>query len=331
MTGPFNFQVPKSAENPVKRRYSLTTDIVAFRRCSRQYGAFRVYNYAPAHQTQLYFGQIIHQVLDRCHTHYLGLIDASTKGNFPDNCIPIADEVIQEYFEELKEAETKDTKVPDAPGDIVRYFIEVENGLKSRGIRAITSDLRLKAVRVLQYFNALEGPELYPRVQDTEHRLQADRGDHIVQGVVDLLVNPETESNQYSDCEIWDYKGVDPLNLKPRDIETYRFQMQVYSRLYEWKHGVRPKRAILYFINELDGDRPPQQRPVNAIMEVPLNTPEIDEAMEAFARTVEDIELARLQDYFPPAKPGAISDQDCNICDLRWNCPTPKKIKMRYP
>ena len=82
-----------------KSGYSVTSDVVAFRRCPRQYGAFRVQNYAPAHQTQLYFGTIIHQVLDRCHSHYHGIIDPTTAGLIPDNGAILSDDIIRDYFE----------------------------------------------------------------------------------------------------------------------------------------------------------------------------------------------------------------------------------------
>jgi hypothetical protein len=331
MPNPFSsVQVPSEDATPIKRRYSLTTDVVAFRRCGRQYGTFKIHDYAPAYQTQLYYGTIIHQVLDRCHTHYHGIIDESTRGQIPDNGRVLSNVEIEAYFTDLRQSEIDGTPPPLPPSDILSYFIEVENGLKSRGIRAITDDLRLKAVRVLQYFNSLEGAELYPRVLDTEHRLQADKGNHIIQGVVDLLVDPESHSENPGDCEIWDYKGTDPLKLTKRDKETYQFQMQVYAHLYEMKHGVRPQRAVLYFINELDGDTCPTARPIHAIEVVDLNNEDIEEAVKEFVRTVHDIEDARKRDEWLPAQKGQVSEQDCAICDLRWNCPTPE-VKIRYP
>src|SRR5205823_4642070 len=57
-------------EVKIRRPYSVTADILAFRTCSRQYGYFKVRNYAPAQATQLYFGIVIHQVLDRVHHQF---------------------------------------------------------------------------------------------------------------------------------------------------------------------------------------------------------------------------------------------------------------------
>ena len=318
----------------IKRRYSVTQDIVSFRRCARQYGAFNIHKYAPAYQTQTYFGTILHQVLDRCHTHFHGKIDPSTKDSLPDNGKIISDNEILDYFDELRQAEKAKTTKPMPPSEIVKYFIEVENGLKSQGIRAITQDIRLKAVRLLQYFNALEGPTLYPRVKDTEHRLQADRATHILHGVVDLLVDTPDATENPADCEMWDYKGSSFLDVNPKDLENYEFQMRVYAKLYELKHGVLPRKAILYFLNELDGSTCPSKRPVNALMAVSLAPNDIDDAVSEFAKTVTQIEQARLTDQWNAAIPSSISEQDCNICDLRWDCPTPnggKGVKLRYP
>ena len=134
----------------IKRRYSVTQDIVSFRRCPRQYGTFNVHKYSPAYQTQAYFGTILHQVLDRCHTHFHGKVDPSTKDSLPDNGKILSDQKILEYFDDLKQAERAKTTKPIPPNEIIQYFIEVENGLKSQGIKAITQDMRVKAVRLLQ-------------------------------------------------------------------------------------------------------------------------------------------------------------------------------------
>jgi len=252
----------------------------------------------------------------------------------PHNITVVGDDEIIDYFDELRQAESSKQTKPIPPSEIVKYFIEVENGLKSQGIRAITQNIRLKAVRLLQFFNSLEGAKLYPRVKDTEHRLQADRTNHILHGVVDLLVDTPDETENPADCEMWDYKGSSFLDVNSKDLENYEFQMRVYAKLYELKHGVLPRKAILYFLNELDGSTCPSKRPVNALMEVSLAPNDIDDAVREFANTVAKIEKARLTDQWDAAQPGSISEKDCQICDLRWNCPTPnggKGVRLRYP
>ena len=331
MTNPFaNLSIEPPSQPNIKRRYSVTSDVVAYRRCARQYGAFHVHKYAPAYQTQIYFGTILHQVLDRCHSHFHGVVDPATQGDLPDNGETLSDEAIETFLSEDRNAERERETRPEPPSDIVRYFLEVENGLKSQGIRAITGDMRVRVIRLLQYFNALEGPILYPRVIDTEHRLQADRTDHILNGVVDLLVDSANPDSNPSECEMWDYKGSSRVGLNRDDLRNYEFQMRVYAHLYELKHGVLPRRAVLYFLNELDGETCPSQRPVNALLEVSLEPHEIETAIAEFTNTVHQIEQSRRSNQWEPAAAGQISDQDCAICDLRWDCPTPN-ITLRYP
>lgn len=331
MPNPFSGLCIQPPRQPnIKHRYSVTSDVVAYRRCARQYGAFHVHKYAPAYQTQIYFGIVLHQVLDRCHSHFHGAIEPATRETLPDEGLILSDTQIQDYLDEDRLAERARETRPEPPSDIIRYFIEVENGLKSQGIRAITSDMRVKVIRILQYFNALEGRLLYPRVIDTEHRLQADRTDHILNGVVDLLVDSAASNRDPSECEMWDYKGSSRIGLSRDHLRNYEFQMRVYAHLYQLKHGVLPRRAVLYFLNELDGPTCPSQRPVNALLEVSLDPDEIETAIAEFTNTVHQIEQSRCSDQWEPAEQGQISEQDCAICDLRWDCSTPN-VTLRYP
>lgn len=276
----------------VKRRYSVTADVLGFRRCARQYGAFRIYKYAPAEQTQLFYGTIVHQVLDRAHAHFHGVINPALRGTLPTD------------------------------SEIEGYFNEVEKGLRSRGIRKGSGSERDRALRVLKHFNSLEGPTLYPRVVDTEHRLQADNGDHLLFGVVDLLVWDPAAATSAGACEIWDYKGSRRLYMTTKELEAYEFQMRVYAHLYERRHGVRPSKAVLYFLNELDFASAPTSRPVNAVFEVDLSPREVARAVAEFSATVRQIDVSRGIDQWPAPPTTDVSLQTCTVCDLRWDCPT---------
>ena len=246
---------------------------------------------------------MVHQVLDRAHAHFRGIPNPATRGTIPSE------------------------------QDIEAYFGDVQDGLRLQGITASHTE-RDQALRVLKYFNQLEGSTLYPRVVDTEHRLQADNQQHVLFGVVDLLVDPVTGSTAPNALEIWDYKGQSRTTMSPQDRESYEFQMRVYAHLYERRHGVMPGRVLLYFVNELDGNAPPASRPVNAVMEVTIDPAEVLQAVQAFGQTVQDIEAARLANYWPPAQSGNISNQTCAACDLRWDCQTPNNgrgVTLRCP
>ena len=292
--------VPPSTSTPVRPRFSLTSDIVSFRRCKRQYGFLGNDGFAPAQTLQVFYGMVIHQVLDRCHRHYSGLLVGIPGGSFPDDA------------------------------DIERYFGEVENALRSQGIRPVSRYVRDRALQVIQTFNRLEGPTLYPRVVDTEFRLESDRTQYIMRGVVDVLA--DSSDGNGGKREIWDYKGSARPAASDPVMQDYRLQMSVYAELYRARTGSYPQKAILYFLNELKtdpGEPEPKTRPPRAVYEVDFSDPAIiQKALQAFDQTAKDIIVCKQSQTW--AEPLRQPDQQtCDICDLRWSCSFgPSKPRM---
>jgi len=259
----------------LRRAYSITMDILSFRRCSRQYGYFGVMGYVPAQATQLYFGIVIHEVLDRCHRQYRGLIE----GKYPS--IP-SDHDVEEYFETVTEA------------------------LRARGIRPYSQRARSSAKAYLVRFNSKYGRQLYPRVIDTEHKLRADMKDFYLHGVVDVLA--QSGDSQYPEGrEIWDYKGSKRVEPDSDEMRNYGFQMQVYAGLLRNRNGSLPTRAVLCFLGEEDLDK--------MIVEVPFDEKSISTAMRVFTDTVGNIEDRRSRDdWSPPSKiPSIETCKACDI------------------
>ena len=293
-------RVPPQTTTPVRPRFSLTSDIISYRRCRRQYGYFGNDGYAPAQTLQVFYGTVIHQVLDRCHRHYSGLLEGIPGGNIP------TDE------------------------DVEQFFGEVENALRTQGIRPVSAIVRNQALRVIQNFNNLEGPGLYPRVVDTEYRLESDREQFIMRGVVDVLA--DTTDAEPDQREIWDYKGTNRPNASDPTLRDYIWQMCVYAELYRVRTGSYPRRAILYFINELrsgPGDPPPRRRPIRAVYEVDFSDPAvIQQALNEFDRTATDIMACKARQEWP--EPGDQPDEGtCDVCDLRWSCRYgPSRIRL---
>jgi hypothetical protein len=286
----------------MRRRYSVTSDVLSFQRCSRQYGHFAARGYEPAYTVQIYYGTVIHQVLDRAHAHFRGLIDPNTQGQIPTDI------------------------------DIERYFNEVDRGLRARGIRAVSTAERDAALRRLKLFNQIEGPQLYPRVRDTEHRLQSDRTNYLLHGTVDVLADDPAWLPGMA-AEIWDYKGGRRPNLNSEDFRRYEFQMLVYAELYRERNGIYPQRVILYFLGELDPAQTTLVRPPTALVDVALQPQRIQIALQTFDNTVSQIETCRNNDNWPAPQPGQEPNADtCTICDIRWNCPAVRqRYPMRYP
>jgi hypothetical protein len=279
-----------------RRRYSVTADILAYQQCSLQYAAFAVRRYEPALVVQLFYGTVIHQVLDKAHAHYRGELGVPA-GTLPTDA------------------------------DIDNYFTQVENALIARRIRAVQS-VREQAKNILKRFNSLEGPTLYPRIIDTECRLQADQGQFILHGNVDVLAASNVGGS--SAVEIWDYKGANKPSVGDPDYQRYVFQMQVYADLYRQKVGTAPSKAILYFLNELAGHPQLTARPVNALLEVNLDPSAVQQALQSFGQTVQQIEGCRATRIWPNPSI-APPEKTCSACDLRWNCIAASSFGRTYP
>ncbi|MDA8054264.1 MAG: PD-(D/E)XK nuclease family protein [Thermoplasmatales archaeon] len=288
--------IQRGRVNEIKRRYSVTADVLSFRRCPRLYASLAERGFSPAQPSQRYVGSLVHQVLDRAHLHYSGRLDPGTTG-----LIPTAD-------------------------DIELFFNEVETALKAHGIRPFNLELASYVLRVLKRFNEIEGPTLYPRVKDTEHRLQSDRGNYILYGVVDVLVSGDTPNPANETVEIWDYKGSklpDPgTNFGTRMLEDYTFQMHVYSSLFYLRNGYYPIKGIIYFLGEL-GEKNVMSRPTSAVLEVPLDNAKMENAQREFDGTVSNIVSSRDTNSWPPPSDGheTAGRETCDACDIRTSCP----------
>ena len=294
---------------PPRPRFSLTSDIISFRKCRRQYGFFGQDGFVAAQAVQIFFGQIIHQVLDRCHRHYSGLF------GYPKGSLPT------------------DT-------NIEQYFDEVEQALRAHGVRPASPAVAIQAKQVLKTFNALEGPTLYPRVIDTEYRLESERTNFVLRGVVDVLA-----SDDAGNPEIWDYKGTDMPGLSSSELRDYEWQMSVYAELYKVKAGRYPVRAVLYFLNELKtkpGDPLITRRPKPAVHEVNFmrdgieadGTPTlVKQGLDAFDLTASEIiNRKHTRQWDAPTGTDIPDEKTCDICDIRWNCSAHLgKYRVRMP
>lgn len=291
-------------------RFSLTSDIISFRKCPRQYGYFGQDGFVPAQAVQIFFGQIIHQVLDRCHRHFSGFF-GHPKGTFPTDA------------------------------DIDHYYQEVEQALRAHGVRPASPHVAARAKQVLKTFNRLEGPLLYPRVIDTEYRLESERRDYVLRGVVDVLAADDS-----GDPEIWDYKGSEKPKLSSPELREFNWQMSVYAQLYKVKAGRYPVRAVLYFLDELrvKANEPPiVVRPSPAVHIVDFmeegieadGTPTlVRKGLDAFDLTAAKImQCKQDHNWETPSGNDVPDDKTCDICDIRWNCRAHSygKYKVRLP
>jgi putative RecB family exonuclease len=214
--------------------------------------------------------------------------------------------------------------------DVERYFGEVQNALRSHGVRPASPAVAEKAMRVLKLFNRIEGTTLYPLIRNTEFRLESERNQYVLRGVVDVLARNPNAPDDPAQMEIWDYKGTRFPDLSSADLRDYVWQMCVYAELYRVRSGAFPARAILYFLNELDLVPDPDVRPLRAVYEVQFAAANIQQAITQFDVTAQSIIACRVNNTWPLPASGP-GKETCDICDIRWNCPvpsTPYQIRM---
>ena len=297
-----NIKFISRKDEKIKRRYSIIGDILSFNLCPRQYGYFKIKKYQPANPTQEWYGSVIHQTLDKIHRYF-----KVNKGKIP------SDEEIE------------------------KFFTTTENALKVHGIRAVSLQVREKALRVIKIFNKIEGENLYKNVLDTEYRLESDLGKFILYGVADVLKMVETDENydknKYNPVEIWDYKGSkNPAKTNVNKLQQHIKQLYVYAYLYYLKEGKYPLRGVVYYLNELDNKNIEGKRPENALYIIDFckeNTlADMNNFIKEFENTVEEIERCKENNLWNP--PESPDKETCDICDLRWDC-SRVSYPMRYP
>ncbi|WP_226013597.1 ATP-dependent helicase [Halomicrobium salinisoli] len=264
-------------EVDLKRRYSITGDVLSYRRCKRQYGYYNELGFTPNHVTQLFFGRVVHETLDRAHRHYAGDFEDVEGGERPSS-------------NELRE-----------------YFDEVAEALKARNIYPMSKEAEETAFEYIEDFNEEEGDWLYPRVVDTEHPLQSDHEDFVLEGVVDVLTSDDDGD------EIWDYKAGQRPDGND-DLEDYEAQLYTYAELYRYQNDEYPDRGVIYFLGEDQRD--------DAVFEVDFRDEDIEGSIEEFEETVGQIKDDREDgDWFDISENDRPSEGTCAECDVRWSCP----------
>jgi len=203
----------KYSKTSLKRRYSITGDIMTYRTCRKQYGYFNEMGFVPPYEIPWSYGRMVHDTLDFAHRHYKGDIEGVDGGQVPSDY------------------------------DIETYFNSVVNAMRAQNTCQVSQKASERALQKIKEFNRIEGPKIYPKIKDTEHHLQAKVDEYIIEGVVDVIMERDR-------IEIMDYKvSKKPPEGDPK-YRDYRSQLQTYAELYRKKNGQYPDRGSIYFIGE---------------------------------------------------------------------------------
>ncbi len=251
-------------EPKIVPKYSLTGDLLSYKRCGLQYRYQNGSQLPPSRPVQLWFGEFIHGVMEASYRLWQET-KFDLNAPWPCNVTP---------WEKRKKPDQARQK-----NDIAVIGEAIETALTTQGKYPRNQDVRVSAYRRAEAAVNLIGKHLFPLVTVAEEplsgarlikdstQLRADR--YELTGVVDVLshvtVNNCPADNIFrraleAACHalppeyevVVDYKGAP----RPRTDESYWEQGEWQVRTYAWLRNRREPPAkvvagILIYINEL--------------------------------------------------------------------------------
>ncbi|MFO0785236.1 MAG: PD-(D/E)XK nuclease family protein [Phycisphaerales bacterium] len=247
-------------------RYSLTGDLLSFRRCPLQYRYLNGSKLPPSRPVQLWFGEFIHGVLEMSYRIWR---DTTPRLSFP--------------WPEHRADWRAEPDPTWATHDIGRIGYSVEQALRAQGKSSRDRDAREAAYR--RAFRAVNdiGPHLFPLVVAAEEKIigtrlvgggptQGRTDRYELHGIVDVLTSltlgmvdrsnlirtaiQDVTSGLNGNYEvIVDYKGARRPDLADPD-RPYWQQGEWQVLTYAWLRGRQPgaipvAAGVLLYINEL--------------------------------------------------------------------------------
>ena len=312
---PDGYPVPPYRETEMKLVLSLTGDILAFRRCGRQYGMQSVRGFALAHATQEFVGTFAHRSMARAFRQY------------------------------------RDQRCAPTNLEMAKILRDVCDLLREQKRRPHSWDVVHKVgCRVMRLNRSFETYGVYDLMVDTERSLQTDDEEFVIQGRVDVIQRgagielwdyKATQDPQRMILSSGRGRSAEIDRAAARDrLADYTLQLRLYAHLHREVYSEAPTACRLVFLNEIEvEDNPPDwptynANPVSAsfwkpddgssdrpklFFSVSVGEQEVLEAIAGFRETGRAILRARRQDAWPA--PSTLPDTaTCDACDLRYSC-----------
>lgn len=247
--------------------YSLTGDLLSFRRCARQYRYQNGSSLPPSRPVQLWYGEFIHGVLENAYRLWESSGGALT---FP---LP---------YERITTADgIAEPPAGLSPHDVRNLGWPVEQALLHQNKRARSWAARSAAYRRAEATLNMLGPYLFPLIAQAEERVLGTRSvphagaeqfraeRYALHGVIDVLTEIElTEAATdnlirravQEQCPgltgefevIVDYKGSRRPRVDSSEWQDGAWQVQTYAWLrHQQRRSRRVAAGILIYINEL--------------------------------------------------------------------------------
>ncbi|TNC74340.1 PD-(D/E)XK nuclease family protein [Rubellimicrobium roseum] len=259
-------RIARKRPDHVVPEYSLTGDLLSFRRCARQYRYQNGSALPPSRPVQLWYGEFIHGLLENVYRLW------KSKGGLP---FPLP-------YERLSMSEP----IEEPPADLDEFDLRnlgwpVEESLLNQNKRARSRKARLAAYRRAEAAVNMLGPHLFPLIAEAEERVIGTRDipgaiasehraeKYALTGVIDVLTEIELGSAHtdnlirqavQAQCPdlagefevIVDYKGTRRPDTNTSEWRDGEWQVQTYAWLrHEQRRSRRVAAGILIYINEL--------------------------------------------------------------------------------
>jgi hypothetical protein len=228
--------------------YSLTGDILSFRRCGLQYRYLNGSALPPSRPVQMWFGEFIHLVMEMAIKNY----QDGVHGDLPwtDEAIDsISDIIIARLATEgktprsrkLEKAAKARVKVSiNDLGPILFPLVSIPE-IPLSGTRIMPASSQHRA----EYYEVTGRIDIITNIQMDSFRIGENQ---LVDLICDFLHNRESEPFEV----IVDYKGTRRPSTNSEDWQLYEWQLQTYAWIRQKQPGSLPVRAaLIVFINEL--------------------------------------------------------------------------------
>lgn len=256
-----NLEIKRPAH--VVPSYSLTGDLLSYKRCHRQYRYYNGSSLPPSRPVQLWYGEFIHGVLEAAFRIW----QAASAPSFPWPCTP---------------SQWGATRPVREGHDIGEIGDRIELVLRAQGKEARSRRAREAAYdRARAAVNTL-GPHLFPLIADAEKKVIGTRsipvqafaaemraGRYELHGVIDVVTQMQLSAVDAENplrkaiegyCEslpaifeiLADYKGAPRPALSDEHWKLGDWQVQTYAWLRRHQaKGVPIVAGVLIYINEL--------------------------------------------------------------------------------